>query len=165
MARQRRPAPPFERVPGGVVVRLDPEEREMLASLLGQLRDLLLGPPDEPLLQRTFPVAYHLPTDAEADAEYQRLMRDELVASRLASISTVVAVLADANGVLDEPGVLAFMQTLNALRLVLGTMLDVSEDEDIAGVDDDDPFVAEHHLYGYLSYLLDSAVDVLTSAT
>ncbi|MCU1503033.1 MAG: hypothetical protein JWM12_2387, partial [Ilumatobacteraceae bacterium] len=39
-----------------------------------------------------------------------------------------------------------------------GTMLDVDEAHDLEDVADDDPLVGEHHLYGYLSYLLDAAV-------
>ena len=53
------------------------------------------------------------------------------------------------------------MQALNALRLVLGTMLDVDEDDDLDDIDDDDPLVGEHHLYDYLSWLLDWAVRAL----
>ncbi len=59
---------------------------------------------------------------------------------------------------LDEAGLTALMQSLNALRLVLGTILDVGEDHDLDDVAPDDPLVGEHHLYGYLSYLLDAAV-------
>jgi hypothetical protein len=55
------------------------------------------------------------------------------------------------------------MQSLNALRLALGTMLDVDESHDLDDVSPDDPLVGEHHLYGYLSYLLDAAVTAASS--
>ena len=56
--------------------------------LLAELRALMLSddPQHAPLLRRLFPPAYHLSDDAEAEAEYQRFMRDDLVASRLESI-------------------------------------------------------------------------------
>ncbi len=162
MARRRRPKPPFQRVRDGVVVHLEPEERELLTRLLDELRAMLLGSSDEPLLRRMFPVAYHLPADAEADVEYQRLMREDLVASRLTAIATVGEALSGQGGPLDEAAMVSVMQSLNSLRLVLGTMLDVSEETDLADIADDDPLVGEHHLYGYLSYLLDSAVGVMS---
>ncbi len=64
---------------------------------------------------------------------------------------------------LDEGGLGALMQSLNALRLVLGTLLDVDEEHDLDDVSPDDPMVGEHHLYGYLSYLLDAAVRAASS--
>lgn len=164
MARRNKPRPPVERVGDQFVINLGTDERELVSRLLGELRDLLLGATDQPLLRRMFPPAYHLADDADADAEYQRLMHDDLVASRLAAISGVLAVLgnADATRRVDEEGLIALMQALNALRLVLGTLLDVSEEDHPDDIDDDDPLVGEYHLYGYLSYLLDEAVDALT---
>ena len=47
------------------------------------------------------------------------------------------------------------MQAVNGVRLVLGTILDVSEDDD---VDELEEHVPEYQLYAYLSWLLDSAV-------
>jgi hypothetical protein len=55
-----------------------------------------------------------------------------------------------------------FLQSLNAVRLLLGTMLDVAEDEDgddRGNPDDpDDPVAAQAHLYSYLGWLLEGAV-------
>ena len=39
-----------------------------------------------------------------------------------------------------------------------GTLLDVGEDHDPEDIDDDDPMAGEHHLYMFLSWLLDHAV-------
>ncbi len=87
MAR-KKPRLIFEPTADGFVINLRDDERELIARLIGELRELLLAndPLSEPLLRRLFPPAYHLADDAEADAEYQRLMREELVASRLAAI-------------------------------------------------------------------------------
>jgi hypothetical protein len=61
----------------------------------------------------------------------------------------------------DEETMIAFVQAINGLRLVLGTMLDVVEDHDPDDSDEDDPLVSEHHLYNFLSWLLDWAVQAL----
>ena len=50
------------------------------------------APAGQPATARLFPVVH--PDDAEREAEYQRLMRDELVTSRLAGIETVKDALA-----------------------------------------------------------------------
>ena len=79
---------------------------------------------------RLFPVVH--PDRPDDEAEYQRLMRDELVTSRLAGIDTVEAVLARSGRKvpLDEAEMLAFVQAVNSVRLVLGTVLDVGEDDE-----------------------------------
>lgn len=158
MLRRRKRLPPVQRVHGGFVVNLEQAERELLGRLLRDLVQLLVGPADEPMLRRLFPPAYHLAEDGDADEEYQRLMREELVASRLAAATALSTALAQPT-VLDEAGLVGLMQALNGLRLVLGTLLDVDEDHDLEDVAADDPMVGEHHLYGYLSYLLDAAVN------
>lgn len=159
MARRKPPPSPVRRSGAQYEIDLGEEGRELVVRLLGQLRDLLVTGAESPALRRVFPPAYHLADDAEADAEYRRLMHDELVASRLAALQAVVDVLQQP-GPVDEAGLMAFMQSLNTMRLVLGTVLDVQEDdpEDVADIDPDDEMAAERHLYGYLSYLLGEAV-------
>ena len=60
-------------------------------------------------------------------------MRDELVTARLATIDQVDGMLA-ADGTLTEADITRLMLTVNSLRLVLGTLLDVTEDEARAGL-------------------------------
>lgn len=160
MPRKRPFIPPIERVRNGFVFNIGNDERQLVARLLTELSQLLMGESGDPRLVRIFPPAYHLADDAEADAEYQRLMREDLVASRLAGITTVNAALQEP-GPVGEETMIAFIQAINGLRLVLGTMLDVVEDHDPDEVDDDDPLVGEHHLYNFLSWLLDWAVRAL----
>jgi hypothetical protein len=52
------------------------------------------------------------------------------------------------------------MTALNQLRLVLGTRLDVSE-EDPPFPDPDDPTAALHEVYHYLGVLLEAVLDAL----
>jgi hypothetical protein len=161
MARRRQFIPPVRRVGDGYAFNIDDDERELVIRLLNELSQLLVGESDDPRLVRIFPPAYHLATDAEADAEYQRLMREELVASRLSGIAVVNAALREP-GPVDEETMSAFIQSINGLRLVLGVMLDVSEDLDPADIDHDDPHAAEYQLYNFLSWLLDWAVRALS---
>ncbi len=163
MARRKARREVFERTAAGYVVNLESEEVDLVVRLVAELRGLLLA--DDPdtvaITRRLFPPAYHLADDADADVEYQRLMREELVASRLAAMQQVDDAL-NSRDPLTEEAMHGLLQSLNAVRLVLGTLLDVSEAHDPEDVDDDDPTVGEHHLYQFLSYLLEVAVQAVS---
>ena len=162
MALRRRFVAPVEAVRGGWRINLDDEERNLLLRLMGELQALITGPADNELLRRLFPVAY--PEDEDKEAEYQRLMREELVASRLAAIESVTRTVEPANAkdLLDEGETIAFMQSINAIRLVLGSMLGITDDESADAADDADS--PEHHLYDFLSWLLEWTVRSLSPA-
>jgi hypothetical protein len=161
--------PPIEFVQAAEVgesgwrLNLEAEERSVLARLLGELQGLLTDEENEatkPLLRRLFPPAFL--DDEEKEAEYQRLMREELVASRVASIEIVTDILqSDDTAMLSENETMAFMQSINAVRLVLGSMLNITDDESAEVADNSDS--SEHHLYGYLGWLLDWTVRSLTN--
>ena len=150
--------PPVRATPDGYLVALVEEERELLIRLMGELRDLLVQD-DHPYLERLFPTAY--PDDDEAEAEYQRLMRDELVTSRTNSINSVTDIL---KRPLDQPltegELLLLLQSLNAVRVVLGTILGITDDDDAERIDAADG--SEQQLYGYLSWLLEWTVQALS---
>jgi len=138
------------------VLDLDPDEKHLLRRLLGEVRDLVsTAPIGDAKMQRLFPPAYT--DDAEGEADYQRLMREELVASRLSSIETVDAILVAEDRTLTSTEVDVFAQNLNAVRLILGTLLNVGEDDD----DADSPEMA---LYQFLSWLVDCAINSLMRA-
>ncbi|MFM7687034.1 MAG: DUF2017 family protein [Actinomycetota bacterium] len=153
--------PVVERTDQGYVVRLGEQDISLLLRLLAELRGLLQSddPQVAPLVRRLFPPAYHL--DDEADAEYQRYMREELMTSRLGGMDAVTDALR-AGRPLTDGEITGFMQSLNNVRLVLGTLLDVGEDHDPTDVDDDHPMVAEHQLYNYTSWLLEVTVHAIS---
>lgn len=155
MVRRR---PPFESKQGSFVVNLDEDERHFIRRLVGEVRELLTSSePDDPKLARLFPPAYGDDRDAEAETEYQRLMRDELVASRLDSIARIDELLADdARQSMTADQLNAFVVSLNSVRLILGTILGITDEDD----DDPDP-APEMAMYDFLSWLLDSAVTAL----
>lgn len=136
-------------------------ERDVLASLLPQLRELLAT--DDPSLTRLFPTAY--PDDPERDAGYRALVRDELLEKRFAALDVVqstVAALGDGPVEVDGDELSAWMRSINDLRLVLGTRLDVSEDDQHHGLDPDDPDAPALALYDYLGMLVATIVDALS---
>lgn len=159
MVRLSRRGPFTRNRDGSYRLRLSPAERELLRALPGQLRQLLGT--DDPALFRLFPPAYL--EDLKRDAEYRRLMRDELIRRRMESIATVEAT-ADAERITEEQ-MAAWMRVINDLRLVIGTQLDVQEDDDPSqGLDPDDPATPLRELYWFLSYLLEATVDALSGA-
>jgi Domain of unknown function (DUF2017) len=143
---------------GRIEVRLGDAERDVLVHVLDQLRDALVGDPDDPLLRRLFPPAYA--DDPEKEAGFRALARDELLESRLAALDAVEASLGEK--VLDVETAGAWMRALNSLRLVLGTRLDVTEDDD-RGIDPEDPDAPARALYYFLSCLVDELVDALSA--
>jgi hypothetical protein len=123
---KRRRGGPVKVAGSGFVIDLPDDESALVLRLVGELRTLLADPePDSEvrlLLVRLFPVVH--PDDPDAEFEYQRLMREELVASKMAAFDLVDTMLAtDGAAEVDEGRLMAFMQAINSIRLVLGTML------------------------------------------
>ena len=144
---------------GEYELHLSEDERDLVRSLTGQLRQLLEGNEQrpDPSLRRLFPAAYT--EDDERDAEYQRLMHDDLLAHRLGCLVVVEQTLeADR---LAEDQLVAWMAALNDLRLVLGTRLDISEETDVLDPDPADPNAAAIAVYGWLGWLLEHVIDAL----
>lgn len=142
---------------GGYRLMLPPEERELLRSLPGQLREVLQT--DNPSLRRLFPPAY--PDDPEADGEFRRLMREELLEGKLEALR-VVEETAGAEQ-LTEQQLEGWLGALESLRLYLGTQLDITESTYEEELDPDDPAAPALALYGYLSWLQEEAVAALSS--
>ena len=111
---------------GTYKLALPKDQCEVLTHLITELRDSLMTTTDDASLRRLFPTAYH--NDAKKDAEYQRLMREELLASRLSSIEIALKVISSSNE-LSESEVDAFARSINSLRLVIGTSLDIAESD------------------------------------
>jgi len=154
MARFRRPV--RRTSTGTYKVHLATSERDLLANLADQLRDLLTETTDDPTVRRLFPTAYN--EDAERDREYQQLVRDELLERRLAALAMVETTLAADE--LTEEELTGWLTALNDLRLVLGTRLDVTED--LSEIAADDPDAPAYAVYEYLGYLLSHVVDALS---
>jgi len=157
--------PPVRAKGDGFIIDLGDEESALVKRLTGELRSLLTDPePDEgaqSLLVRLFPVAY--PDDDEMEVEYQRLMREELVESKLSAFDIIDDALSG-DGRIDEGQVVAVMQSINSIRLVLGTLLGVTDDPDADEVTPGLEESAEYYLYSYMSWLLEWCVRALTGS-
>ena len=140
----------------GFSINLTSEARQWLVAMADQLETLLTADTDD--TRRLFPTAY--PDDAELDAGYQILAREQLIDDRREAIE-LLRNSADAETVTGDQ-LTAWMGIINDLRLVLGTRLDVSEDD--AEIDFDDPNVDAYIAYHELGLLLSDVVDALTSA-
>jgi len=157
MRRKRPDGPIIVRDDGTFTINLQDHERETMLDLVGQLETVLSSGPDYERLRRLYPTAYN--ENPEHDAEYQGFMREELTQSRAASIATVREMLSSDSPVTgNQLG--AFMMVLNNLRLILGTLLDVNEDDDEP--DETDPLYGQWQLYGYLGWLLEWVISSLT---
>jgi hypothetical protein len=160
----RRRLPIERQRDGSFAVQLSEPEQVLVKSLLAQLRTLIrtetAGEVTEASgVRRLFPTAY--PQREDLEDEYQSMVRDDLVSKRLAAIDEVEDTISLPS--LDEEQLTTWLTTFHDLRLVLGTRLDVSEDDDPA-IDPDDPNAPALVAYGYLGELLESAVIALSQA-
>ena len=144
---------------GQYEVRLSADEREVLRGLPAQMRDALALGRGDPAVARLNPSACL--DDAEVDAEFHRLMDDDLDAGRLEALAAFEKTVD--NERLDEEEALAWMRAINDTRLLLGTRLDVGEDPDQRRVAPDDPRAPSFALYDYLSMLTQELVEALGS--
>jgi len=150
-----------KRVRGGrFALRITGAERDVLRSLPGQLRQMLTGQDSatDPDLRRLFPPAY--PDDPQKSAEYDGMVRDDLMAERIAAIEVMERTI-DSDS-LSEDELLAWLSAINDLRLVLGTRLDIPEDLSELDVLPEDPRAEGLALYAYLSVLEEDAVAALS---
>lgn len=160
---------PVRRQPGGFSLHLTTDEQNLLSNLLDQLEALLAddSPATTERLSRLFPPAYSGDADgqSEREEEYQQFMRSELVDSRRRALTTLRATLEEPQR-LDTERITAMMQSINALRLVIGTLLGI-DDSDDDGEDESDPNGSDQGLrvaYEFLSWLLDATVHVVLTA-
>jgi hypothetical protein len=152
-----------------VRVRLANDEVAVLRGLPDQLRTVLGEGEDEPVNRRLFPPAYLDVADIEHDAEFQRLMHDDLVTEKLTNLDLVTDTLARGTSSvrrwtveLTDEEATAWLGVLNDLRLALGVRLDITEDFD-GDVDDTDPRAPALRLLSYLGWLEEQLLEALQS--
>jgi hypothetical protein len=142
---------------GDFELRIPADERTVLRALPGHLRQLLAE--DDPSLERLFPPAYR--DEPELDAEYQRLMRGDIKASRVSSLDVMERTIEAARVTEDE--LIGWLGAINDLRLVFGTRLEVTEESYGDDIRDDDPRAPAFALYFYLGWLEEQVVEALGS--
>ena len=154
---------PFRRTfapkgPNRFVVNLGRDEREVIQAVCEDLGSVLDDGAANPALRRLFPTAHA--TDADVDHEYQEMVHDDLLSSRREILAAVAA--STGRDELDRETLEQWMVGLNAVRLVLGTVLDVIEDEH-PDLEPDDPMIPTWAVYEFLGGVVDAAVTALAS--
>ncbi len=173
---------------GGVTARFDATQATLIRGLAGQVADLIATDPlpaaeagsqeqleadlgltehaelpDDPVLARLLPDAYS--DDPEASAEFRRYTETGLRSAKVAAAMTVLETLPARGGKirLGEPESLAWLRTLNDIRLALSVRLGVTDgfDEEMADMSPDDPRAAHVWVYQMLGYLQESLVEAL----
>ncbi len=142
---------------GEIRLRLAREERALVRAVVDGVRSRLDADPDDDALRRLFPPAYA--DDAEAEGEYRRLMHEELLDGRRRALRLVEETL-DRDRLSEEEAE-AWLGALNDVRLVLGTLLDVTEDTYAMSLDENDPRDRELAVFAYLSWLQEQLVEAL----
>ncbi|RJK97160.1 DUF2017 domain-containing protein [Vallicoccus soli] len=169
---------------GGVSVSFTEVEVTVLRQLLGELLELLatrddgeaadplaamvgIGTetrrPEDPALARLFPDAYR--DDPDAASDFRRYTEASLRERKTAAARTALATLDDGPGrrTLDRGAAVAWLGTLNDLRLAMGERLHITEDweADLADLAEDDPRAYAVAVYDLLTMMQDSLVHAL----
>lgn len=148
-------------------------ERELIASMALQLRVLLdpaaaandiLGSGGrfagtavdrtDPAVRRLFPDAYN--DDADANAFYSMVAHDQLLEQRMDGLQRVVDTAASTKFSRDD--LVVWLSSLNAVRLVLGSRLNITDDY---YEPEDEQAAALYTAYLYLSWVVDGIVSEL----
>ena len=140
---------------GQLRLRLLPPEAAALGQLFDELDALIADPqPEDPVVQRLYPAAYR--DDEAAEREYRELTETSLREEQSERLAACRADLASGSDIgLDADAGTRWIQTLNDLRLAIGTRLGVTEDDVPAG---------EHEsrtIYYWLTHLQDDIVQGL----
>jgi len=136
---------------GRFVVRLSARERDAVRTFIDQLRVLLTSenPSSDPAVARLFPPAQ--PDDVLGNLEYEQHHGNELLLAKLEALDTVERTLEREE--LNGDDMLAWLGSLNSIRLVVGTRLGVTEESTEADFAGDEQSSEMFSLYGYLTWL------------
>jgi len=138
---------------------LSPEARNVVRHFAEQVVGLLDTDPAD-VTRRLFPPAYAEADDKRLEDEYRRLMGDDLRQRHREAAQTLLDTL-DQDALSPEEAE-AWLRALNELRLVLGTVLDVGENDD-GPADPDDPRAPGYALYHFLTALQGELIEELAT--
>jgi hypothetical protein len=144
---------------GRLIARLEPgryrlvvedDARDLLESLGPQLSDILMSG-DQELTTRLFPPAYA--DDDEREAEFRRLMGDDLLARRFDDLDQLQAAVESESMTTGE--LESFLRAVNSVRLVLSSVIGIESEEDAhEPYDAEDDDAVPRIVYEWLSALL-----------
>ena len=150
---------PFRRKRGRFTVTLGTGERELLAELCRQSRELLEeeDPSSDPSIARLFPAAYK--DDPLGSLEFETNMGDAPRAGKLAAIDTMERTVDSSE--LSEEELLIWMGAVNDFRLLLGTRIDIKEESTESDYPEGEPNHDSFQIYVYLTWLQDRMLRAL----
>jgi hypothetical protein len=124
----------------------------------------------DPALERLLPSAHR--EDEQVAAEFRRLTEHGLRSRKAATLATAIAALASVDEQrveLAQEQATALLVALTDVRLVLGERLGLRHDDDIdvleeqvSGLEDDDPAVYALAVYDFLTWLQETLAHALT---
>lgn len=160
---------------GGWTLWVVEEELAGIRILPARMRSLLKNPDfSDRVVQRLFPQAY--PDDPYAEAEYQRLLRADLVQRKLAAGITVEQTLSRARVhklpigptileiSLSGEDLAVWLGFLHDTRLTIGTALDITDEGWEHELDPHHPDFEEMLLLNQLSYLEETLLQAIREA-
>lgn len=152
-------AGPFRRRRGRFTVSLGAGERELLAELCRQSRELLEeeDPSSDPSIARLFPAAYK--DDPLRSLEFETNLGDAPRAGKLEAIATMERTIEATE--LTEEELLTWMGAVNDFRLLLGTRIDIKEESTESDYPEGDPNHDSFQVYVYLTWLQDRTLRAL----
>ncbi|MDX1620798.1 MAG: DUF2017 family protein [Nitriliruptorales bacterium] len=156
----------FRRHGDRIRAELEPFEVQLLRQLRDSVRASVEGQdPDDPAIARLFPAT--VSGDDEADDELRRLIRDDLVQSKLDGLDAIVDLLEDATPhrgrlrlELEPDDAMLVLGVLNDLRLALGARIRI-EDIDRDELGEDDPRARTVAVMDHLGWLQEQLLEVV----
>jgi hypothetical protein len=152
-------ARPFRRRRGRFVVSLGAGERELLRELCRQSRELLEAedPSSNPSVARLFPAAYK--DDPLRSLEFETNLGGSPRNGKIAALDTVERTVEASE--LSEEELLVWMGTVNDVRLLLGTRIDITEESTERDYPEGDTNHDAFQVYAYLTWLEDRMLRAL----
>ena len=153
------------------VPRQDADSFEALMDFSGPTTE-----PEDPVLARLFPTAYH--DDDEAAAEFRRYTESGLRDGKAAGAANVIDTLEEAglpaelteeqlviDVEIDQPTAETWLRTFTDLRLALATRLEIEagDDDYWFTLPDDDPRSQAYDIYHWIGLLQETLVEALSS--
>jgi Domain of unknown function (DUF2017) len=157
---------------GGATVRFEGIEVAALRDLTAQVAQVLGGGVPEhgtdPIRDRLFPRAYVDPTEDRAETDFQSVVHEDLVRAKADAVAGLLVMLGASTDrrdrltlELDRSGVEQWVGALNDVRLTIGVVLGVTEDDDGDELPPDDPRAAGMATYHWLTWVQGTLVEVL----
>jgi uncharacterized protein DUF2017 len=161
------PGGPFaRRRDGSLDVTLTEPEVELLRSVVEQMSVVLEAPEETSNTERLFPPAYL--DDPDAQAEFARLMTDDLLEGKRRSLASVAATLERVEVKrggrrvrLSADEAQDWLAMLNDARLTLGTRLEITPETYDSDIDPDSPDALAHEVFRYLGYVEEYLLEAL----